>query len=520
MKSLLIQPQTPRPAASLALRWAWIVFLLAAGAGWAQETVFAVSGQSKALENTDSFPRAAAMGSAFVGVADDASALFLNPAGLGFLNQGQLALNSDFWLVNTVEETLLLGLPPGKAGGWAAAVHYLDYGTFDGRDPSGAPTASYGADRLGLNAGWGMEVLGGLALGVAVKGDQTQLAGTTSTSLAVDLGALWRNLDGFGVGGSFNNIGLASPSGSSEAAVNLGASYRARLDADNSVLAAVSGTWEPNAVDYWHVGMEYGLDRVLFLRAGWEQPLSDSALSGLTGFTAGVGVDLAGFRFDYAFLPYGDLGASHRISLGYQLGQGAEGASSKAFPRTGKDRALPGAAPNSPAASSWPGQAALPGLPPLPALPGGPAASGAAPANATPEGPPRPLSLPGGRGDGFPSPPADSPGGAGPAAAGSPSTGSPAAKDSLVVQFDLPDNSAPSGAELEKEGRYQEALQTYRSALQQNPGDAAAWWAVGNLYRRFHQKAAAIQCFQQVLRLQPGNRQLADWLGQYELLNP
>ncbi|HJT24604.1 MAG TPA: tetratricopeptide repeat protein, partial [bacterium] len=94
------------------------------------------------------------------------------------------------------------------------------------------------------------------------------------------------------------------------------------------------------------------------------------------------------------------------------------------------------------------------------------------------------------------------------------------AKDSLVVQFDLADNSTPSGAELEKEGKYPEALQAYRSVLQQNPQDAASWWAMGNLYRKLNQKTYAIQCFEQVLKLQPNNSKLADWLQQYKASNP
>jgi tetratricopeptide (TPR) repeat protein len=94
------------------------------------------------------------------------------------------------------------------------------------------------------------------------------------------------------------------------------------------------------------------------------------------------------------------------------------------------------------------------------------------------------------------------------------------AKDSLVIQFDLPDNPAPSGAELEKEGKYQEAVAAYVDALKQNPKDTASWWALGNLYRKLHQKTYAVQSFEQILKLQPDNQKLADWLEQYKASNP
>jgi hypothetical protein len=39
----------------------------------------------------------------------------------------------------------------------------------------------------------------------------------------------------------------------------------------------------------------------------------------LTGFTAGAGVRAGLFQLDYAFVPYGDLGISHRVSVGYEF---------------------------------------------------------------------------------------------------------------------------------------------------------------------------------------------------------
>ena len=140
------------------------------------QTTYPASTQSNSLDNTNDAARSTAMGSAFTGVADDASALLSNPAGLGFLKQGQLFLNSDFWLVGTFQETALFGLPTNDWGGFGLAVHYLDYGLFDGRDALGSTTANYGANRIGLEAGWGYEVLKNLSLGFGFSGARTTLA--------------------------------------------------------------------------------------------------------------------------------------------------------------------------------------------------------------------------------------------------------------------------------------------------------------------------------------------------------
>lgn len=89
----------------------------------ADQTTYPASSQTNSLDNNNEAARSAAMGSAFAGVADDASALFSNPAGLAFLRQGQLFLNSDLWLVGTFQETALVGLPVNGLGGFGFAAH-------------------------------------------------------------------------------------------------------------------------------------------------------------------------------------------------------------------------------------------------------------------------------------------------------------------------------------------------------------------------------------------------------------
>jgi hypothetical protein len=246
---------------------------------FADQTVYSTSTQTNPLNNTTEAARSAAMGSAFTGVADDASALFSNPAGLGFLHQGQFFLNSDFWLVGTFQETALFGIPTNGWGGFGLAVHYLDYGQMDGRDELGSVTASYGANLWGLQAGWGFGVLKNLSLGAGVHVVQTTLAGVGYADFTSSIGILWKE-KGFGLGASYVNMGWVSPGGTSEEAVNLGASYEVVLDSTSQLLTAAGGSIEPNAVSYLQAGVEYSL------RGGvpffWVQPgLCFPALRGL-----------------------------------------------------------------------------------------------------------------------------------------------------------------------------------------------------------------------------------------------
>ncbi|MEK7745767.1 MAG: hypothetical protein AAB576_03810, partial [Elusimicrobiota bacterium] len=65
-------------------------------------------------------------------------------------------------------------------------------------------------------------------------------------------------------------------------------------------------------------GAEAVIARALPVRLGFNTR-NDAEL----GITAGVGWRFRDFMLDYAFVPYGDLGISHRISVTWQFGEGA-----------------------------------------------------------------------------------------------------------------------------------------------------------------------------------------------------
>ena len=68
-----------------------------------------------------------------------------------------------------------------------------------------------------------------------------------------------------------------------------------------------------------NLGVEDVVLSLLALRAGYTLNLSDPGLDGLTGVTAGFGLAYRGIALDYAFLPSGDLGTAHRVSLTYRF---------------------------------------------------------------------------------------------------------------------------------------------------------------------------------------------------------
>jgi hypothetical protein len=63
------------------------------------------------------------------------------------------------------------------------------------------------------------------------------------------------------------------------------------------------------------LGVEYKIMGIVNLRAGYRYALGGNDLGTASGLRAGLGVEIRDYSFDYAFVPYGELGQAHRVSL-------------------------------------------------------------------------------------------------------------------------------------------------------------------------------------------------------------
>ena len=277
--------------------------------------VYSVAGLAGPLDNGGAGARALGMGSAFVGVADDASALYWNPAGLGRLEHVTLALNHNSWLAGIIQENAELAMPAGVLGALAVSVDYINYGDLAGYDSTGTSTGSYSADRFGLNLGWGKELMPWLSVGAGFKGSQQNISGGSYSNLAADLGLLVKPARGFKIGLTYTDLGGQVSGYAQPADLNLGASFGFNLNRDNRLLLAASGTWENNGVNTLQAGLEDVIHDFLAVRAGYRGVSADTQIQGLTGLSLGLGLKLGRLGVDYAYLPYGDLGSTHRLSL-------------------------------------------------------------------------------------------------------------------------------------------------------------------------------------------------------------
>ncbi len=149
--------------------------------------------------------RAAGMGNSGVALADNASAIFWNPAGLAFQTGSEAGITHSNWLPE-FNAGLFYEYLVGKhhVPGWGtfgAHVTYLNLGDHEGRDEQNIPTGTFRAYDLALGGSYGAKITKRFALGTSLRLIYSNLApGQTvsaqetkaGVSTAVDLAGLYR----------------------------------------------------------------------------------------------------------------------------------------------------------------------------------------------------------------------------------------------------------------------------------------------------------------------------------------
>lgn len=251
--------------------------------------------------------RAAAMGDAFTTIVDDSTSLYWNPAGLVKMKERQLSATYNMWFAGISQGYLSLGYPLSR-GIIAGGINYVDMGEFDGRDIGGNPiplTASALNYHLGYANRVGEKFIWGISAGVV----QDTITEDTKSTYAANFGLLFQSSESLSFGLALRNTGdkLGSDPLPFEARVGLA------LTRGPLVLALDIASPIDNDT-YYCAGVEWWPWESIALRAGYKTNQDIGQ-----GLTAGLGFRKGKIQFDYAYVPYGDLGETHKISVGIGL---------------------------------------------------------------------------------------------------------------------------------------------------------------------------------------------------------
>ncbi len=519
--------------------WLAVFFFLASFVpilGQPVQTFYTTSPSMNPVNFQNLSARVAAMGSAFTGIADDASALFSNPAGLRFLPRGEASFFSDLSWADSFQETVAVGLPMGNGIGAGFAGSYHGYGSMEGRDLSGSLAPGYGADRIFFQAGCGLKLIEEVSLGLGLRGEQQTLSGTGYSYLTPDFGVLINPTRGVKIGLDYINGGWSSSAGPLVYTFRGGVSWETELNPGTGILAALGGSVQSDARNYFQAGTEVSFRARYFIRAGYQTSTNESGYGDLSGLTLGGGVDLSGFRLDYAYLPSGKLGDSHRFSVTYSfespfktrvtlketseiegMGEPAKphregfdkGQVSPAGEISKEDKPLEKSGKENPAGAKA-GKSSKQGEVNM-SFPQGSTENNQ---NQNLRNNPQPVTV-------FEKVSSrektslETPSGNFIGSAPKLDNGA-SDKDRLTLHFNIPSDFTSQGEMLEAQGHLQDALKLYQEGVRQDPNDVTAWWDMGNVYAKLGRKIYAIQCFESVLKLRPDNKGLALWLDKYK----
>ncbi|MDD5657590.1 MAG: PorV/PorQ family protein [Elusimicrobia bacterium] len=294
--------------------------LLAAACLSASGSAFASGTEGASFLDIPVGGRAAALGGAYSALASDGLAPVWNPAGLARLGVPQLAATHLLYVESIAYEHGSLALPVG-AGGVGASVQYLHPKSMTQRDGDGSELGSFSSHFGAYGLSYGRGLTPRLSAGATGKLVEADIGGVSARAFAADLGALYRLSERFRLALVAANLGTRLSF--IDAQDPLPQAYRAGLacGAGQRWNFAAEAAYDRSNLLAGRFGAEWQPVAPLALRAGYRTETS-RRVPGLTGLTAGFGLSLLGQRFDYAWVPMGELGRTNYFSVLIAFGQG------------------------------------------------------------------------------------------------------------------------------------------------------------------------------------------------------
>jgi long-subunit fatty acid transport protein len=257
-------------------------------------------------------PRAVAMGEAFAAIADDVTAIYWNPAGLSQVKNYQFCFMHNLWFEDINHDFIGLTIPLKNQQTLGLGIIGLFIDDIERRDeydlvPAGTFKATDQAFIISLAE---------KETGISIKLISQQIDDKKCTGIAFDFGWLHQLHKNINVGITIQNwnkikqMKIYKKKFDYPTIFRAGASYKK----DNLIFTIDIYKSFDNKPSI-HLGLEKTYGKVS-LRCGYRYKLKKITNEFLSGITLGLGYKFKEvYQLDYAYVPYQDLGDSHRISI-------------------------------------------------------------------------------------------------------------------------------------------------------------------------------------------------------------
>lgn len=328
--------------------------------GMCLSKVFAQSGETTKVGTTaaqflkiDVAPRAAALGGAFVAIANDASALYWNSAGISRLTQTEFIVSHTNWIVGLNYEFGGVVIPIEQVGTFGASITSLTTEDMDVRtvDQPEGTGEKFSYSDLAAGVSYARNLTDRFSIGFTAKYIRESIWHMSAATIAFDIGTLYKtSFNALTIGMSITNFGgtmkyegsdavvyynvNAGKNGSNDKVVtdirtdewSLPLAFRVGLAAEpissemHRLLLAVDALHANDNTESMNIGAEYTFNNMLLLRGGYKALFRRDSEEGLT-LGGGIRYPLStmNLKVDYSYSDFGRLNSVQRFSFGVEF---------------------------------------------------------------------------------------------------------------------------------------------------------------------------------------------------------
>ncbi len=266
--------------------------------------------------------RATGMGSAFTGVADDATAVFWNPGGLVNVLGNEVSINHTVWAADTKLSSAIVAFNPRTIPGTFAFSLRSFW-----MDPQLVRTA-YNPEGTGQTFDAGMTSMGlsyarfftdKFSAGFTLNYLHMGLAETAVNTGSFDFGIMYRiGVKDLKLGMAIQHLGGNFTYDERESKLPLtfkvGSSFNAWKNERQRLGVALEFQHPSDNLERANVGLEYALNEMFFVRGGYNIKYDTDGAA--FGFGAAIPTgDTTRLQADYSGVDMGPLGLVHRMTL-------------------------------------------------------------------------------------------------------------------------------------------------------------------------------------------------------------